>query len=813
MEQQRSTTPTLPRISSAKQIRNERIRVIVRVRPSIPEDLRPNPVDEWCVQIPDIGDKDGRTIMPPDWYDADSVRIPFTPFIRLRRTMHERRDFKFDAVLPHFTTQEDTYEIVARQRINDVLNGMNASIIMYGQTGSGKSYTSFGPPDDPLLTGVVRSNQVITSHSGLVPRAITEIFAKLNESTTPYTATLSYVQIYKDQVFDLLSNLDANVTTNHLLLPLQIREDKGGIFVSNVTHLPVYQATNVFAAIMFAAKRRAVAATQMNSNSSRSHVLLTLTVERRYATATKRGVLTFVDLAGSERVSKTMSDGERLSEAKKINQSLSALGNCVVALSTNRSFVPFRDSPLTRLLTESLSGNSKTLIVATIGPSSYNYDESYSTLQFATRCMSLRTSFVANTTPRASNKPTQGIAYDSSITMTTLGDFAVMEDDEDEKITCLTSQCPRCGVHLTILPRNTVENFAQEMSAQDGKDQPPDSPPHDHNDDASSCYSELSANRVSLTECTQKDVESNTHENSICSPNKHTALIENYKKLIASLQETVRVLESENRAQKEALYCVQELFKGSMRCSLLRRMIADAMGDGTITPSVPYIETDDNIENRFDSFHVPGPGDHTDSASGERPSTQHIQSLYDSDLYDSYNKMDPTEIQLPTLTTHAPDAVTTVPPVPTILTATATVTKNDLDLGLKDSHDGAREGSPLTNVLTSYLDEELPNKPISNSLLLSAGLPSDRKPSEAMMSISTGGDRTRGRSAILISNEYIRSDSFGSSQKNCKLLSPSSKAPLPVIIPKFRAKNKSTILIQEKQPSEMHLNDLPEGDF
>ena len=798
MEQQRSVTPTLPRTSSAKQLRNEKIRVIVRVRPSIPEDLHSNPVDEWCVQIPDMGDKDGRAIVPPDWYDGDRVRIPYTPFIRLRRTMHERRDFKFDAVLPHFTTQEDTYEIVARQRINDVLNGVNASIIMYGQTGSGKSYTSFGPPDDPLLTGVSHSDQVLTSHSGLVPRAISEIFNKLNESTVPYTATLSYVQIYKDQVFDLLSNLDANVNTNHLLLPLQIREDKGGIFVSNVTHLPVYQATNVFAAIMFAAKRRAVAATQMNSNSSRSHVLLTLTVERRYSTATKRGVLTFVDLAGSERVSKTMSDGERLSEAKKINQSLSALGNCVVALSTNRSFVPFRDSPLTRLLTESLSGNSKTLIVATIGPSSYNYDESYSTLQFATRCMSLRTNFVANTTPRASSKPVQGIAYDSSITMTTLGDFAVMEDDEDEKITCLTSQCPRCGVHLTILPRNAVESFAQAMSMQEDKDQLHDSPVHDQNDEASSCYSELSANRVSLMECAQKDAE-DAHESSVYSPTKHTALVENYKKLVASLQETIRVLESENRAQKEALYCVQELFKGSMKSSLLRRMILDTMGDETTTPSVPYVEADDNIVSRFDSFHGTGQSDHVEGIGTEKAAV--VQSLYDSDLYDSYNKLDPTEIQLPTLASHVPDVATALP-------AVSTATKDDC----KGPNDTEGESPLLNNVLSSYLDEELPHKPVANSLLLSTCLPPDRKPNEAM-STSTGGDKIGSKSAILISNEYIRSDSLGSSQRACKLLSPSSKAPLPVIIPKFRVKNKSSILVQEKPSSEMHLNELPDGEF
>ena len=164
----------------------------------------------------------------------------------------------------------------------------------------------------------------------------------------------------------------------------------------------------------------------MNKNSSRSHAVLNVFVEQRWVekepqvnpsnpaeaqsanisspnTAKKKKVyrkalLTIVDLAGSERLSKTGSEGMRLQEAKTINKSIAALSNCVSALASNKAlnFVPFRDSKLTRLLSESLGGNCKTTICACISPSMMHYDESYSTLLFATRAMSVRTRVMMN---------------------------------------------------------------------------------------------------------------------------------------------------------------------------------------------------------------------------------------------------------------------------------------------------------------------------------------------------------------------------------------------------------------------------------
>jgi hypothetical protein len=199
---------------------------------------------------------------------------------------------------------------------------------------------------------------------------------------------------------NIMDLLDANKSN------LTIREDpKLGIFVENLTQLQVHEPQDVLQLIREGVMNRAVSQTNMNKVSSRSHVILCITVEqkpydhdtRKDKASVKRGTLTIVDLAGSERVSKSGSEGQRLEEAKKINKSLSALGNCVAALIDEQlTHVPFRDSKLTRLLTDSLGGNSKTCLVATIGPAVWNYDESYSTLNFATRAMAVKNHAVIN---------------------------------------------------------------------------------------------------------------------------------------------------------------------------------------------------------------------------------------------------------------------------------------------------------------------------------------------------------------------------------------------------------------------------------
>lgn len=174
----------------------------------------------------------------------------------------------------------------------------------------------------------------------------------------------------------------------------------------------------------------------MNKNSSRSHAILQVFVEQRWVEKEhtshsagpktvndaqvkkyfyRKALCTVVDLAGSERLSKTGSEGMRLQEAKTINKSIAALSNCISALSSKQpmSYVPFRDSKLTRLLTESLGGNCKTTICACISPSMVHYDESYSTLLFATRAMSVKT--IVNLNQKVEYKFNDGARANSNI--------------------------------------------------------------------------------------------------------------------------------------------------------------------------------------------------------------------------------------------------------------------------------------------------------------------------------------------------------------------------------------------------------------
>lgn len=162
--------------------------------------------------------------------------------------------------------------------------------------------------------------------------------------------------------------------------------------------LVYFTTTFIEALINLGLENRAIAPTLMNSTSSRSHTVLTINIEQRLSgngstsfAKTLRSKLLMVDLAGSERVQRTSSKGTRLSEAKSINTSLSALGNVIAALAEpNSSHVPYRDSKLTRLLQDSLGGNAATALIATIGPAAINYGETLSTLLFAQRCMAVK---------------------------------------------------------------------------------------------------------------------------------------------------------------------------------------------------------------------------------------------------------------------------------------------------------------------------------------------------------------------------------------------------------------------------------------
>jgi hypothetical protein len=214
---------------------------------------------------------------------------------------------------------------------------------------------------------------------------------RANEHST-FMVRASYLQIYNESISDLLKAGDGRGS-------LQIREDKKrGVFVEGLSEWAVRTPHEIYALMQRGAAARATAATKMNDVSSRSHAVFIMIVEQMIAGASNSkqirvGKLNLVDLAGSERVRVTGATGKRLEECKKINQSLSALGNVIAALTDpkqTRNHIPYRDSKLTRLLEDSLGGNCKTTMMAMISPAYDSFAESLSTLKFATRAKKVK---------------------------------------------------------------------------------------------------------------------------------------------------------------------------------------------------------------------------------------------------------------------------------------------------------------------------------------------------------------------------------------------------------------------------------------
>ena len=296
--------------------------------------------------------------------------------------------FSFDHVYDEHSTQEFVYENTAKQAVLSVLEGYNATILAYGQTGTGKTYTMEGfkySAGDP--------------QRGIVPRSMEEIFRFIqmqSSQNTTFMVRASYLQIYNEVISDLLK-IDRTA--------LQIREDKKkGVFVEGLSEWAVRSPNEIYSLMQKGAMARATATTKMNDLSSRSHAVFIIIVEQMTSfeevdyqdddgpKQIKVGKLNLVDLAGSERVRVTGATGKRLEESKKINQSLSCLGNVIAALTDQkpRQHIPYRDSKLTRLLEDSLGGNCKTTMMAMVSPSSDAFGESLSTLKFATRAKKIK---------------------------------------------------------------------------------------------------------------------------------------------------------------------------------------------------------------------------------------------------------------------------------------------------------------------------------------------------------------------------------------------------------------------------------------
>ncbi|KIE02102.1 kinesin, partial [Metarhizium majus ARSEF 297] len=283
--------------------------------------------------------------------------------------------FTFDRVFDMACKQQDIFDFSIRPTVDDILNGYNGTVFAYGQTGAGKSYTMMGTNIDD------------DEGRGVIPRIVEQIFASImsSPSTIEYTVRVSYMEIYMERIRDLLAPQNDN---------LPVHEEKNrGVYVKGLLEIYVSSVQEVYEVMRRGGNARAVAATNMNQESSRSHSIFVITITQKNVEtgSAKSGQLFLVDLAGSEKVGKTGASGQTLEEAKKINKSLSALGMVINALTDGKSsHIPYRDSKLTRILQESLGGNSRTTLIINCSPSSYNDAETLSTLRFGTRAKSIK---------------------------------------------------------------------------------------------------------------------------------------------------------------------------------------------------------------------------------------------------------------------------------------------------------------------------------------------------------------------------------------------------------------------------------------
>uniref|UniRef100_A0A3B4B866 Kinesin-like protein n=1 Tax=Periophthalmus magnuspinnatus TaxID=409849 RepID=A0A3B4B866_9GOBI len=303
--------------------------------------------------------------------------------------------FELDRVFPPKSTQEEVFQEV-QSLVTSCIDGFNVCIFAYGQTGSGKTYTMEGVPENP----------------GINQRALQLLFSEVTEKAADwdYTISVSMVEIYNETLRNLLGD---NPTEK---LDIKMHPDGSGqLYVPGLTKITVESPEDINRVFELGHMNRATACTNLNEHSSRSHALLIITVSGYNSTTAThtQGKLNLVDLAGSERISKSGAEGSRLREAQCINKSLSALGDVINALRSKHAHIPFRNSRLTYLLQDSLSGDSKTLMMVQVSPLSSNMSESVCSLKFAQRVRTVELSSSVSSRKHENSSTSSSPTHDS----------------------------------------------------------------------------------------------------------------------------------------------------------------------------------------------------------------------------------------------------------------------------------------------------------------------------------------------------------------------------------------------------------------
>lgn len=361
-----------PAVPRAKDGKDERVNVCVRVRPMSETEL-----SEGFSEVVDCDLDNPGTIEITRSLRANDAR--------------KKETFSFDTVLPSSAGQAAMYNLIGRPVFDRLTDGYNSCVIAFGATGCGKSHTIFGTNQD----------------RGLLPRISETIFQNWNmEAGQQMLVKVSYLELYNEKARDLLKPEDPD---NGKAASLEVREHpKAGIFVEGLTRSVASNAEEVLRLVDFGHKIRVVGSTNMNAHSSRSHAIVTLHLEvldSNGASGHRQMVchsqLHAVDLAGSERLFMVGNDSLRRRESMQINKSLLALGQMISKLSkgVEGSHIPYRNSKLTFLLADSLMGNCKTAVIACISPSSSYQQLTDSTLRFASSVKEIKTKPVQNQEP------------------------------------------------------------------------------------------------------------------------------------------------------------------------------------------------------------------------------------------------------------------------------------------------------------------------------------------------------------------------------------------------------------------------------
>ncbi|XP_048409691.1 kinesin-like protein KIF21A isoform X1 [Stegostoma tigrinum] len=330
--------------------------------------------------------------------------------------------FTFDFVYDMDTQQEEIYMKCVEKLIDGCLEGYNATVLAYGQTGSGKTYT-MGTGFDVNITEI---------EQGIIPRAVKHLYCGIEERkrvaierglpAPEFKVNAQFLELYNEEILDLFDSI-RDLESRHKKSNIKIHEDaNGGIYTVGVTTRTVSSEAEMLQCLKLGALSRTTASTQMNVQSSRSHAIFTIHLcqvrvcikndndelldnraisesaeMNEFETLTAK--FHFVDLAGSERLKRTGATGERAKEGISINCGLLALGNVISALgdkSKRVTHVPYRDSKLTRLLQDSLGGNSQTVMIACVSPSDRDFMETLNTLKYANRARNIKNKVMVN---------------------------------------------------------------------------------------------------------------------------------------------------------------------------------------------------------------------------------------------------------------------------------------------------------------------------------------------------------------------------------------------------------------------------------